>query len=51
MFFIIAVSGCLPHVVLMLDDIDGDPIHFATREEAEAYAKENCAWAYRIIEF
>lgn len=50
MFFIVAVSGCLPYVDILLDE-SGDALSFETREKAEEYAKENCAWEWRIVEF
>ena len=28
---------------------DGEPIFFDTEEEAELYAKENCAFSYKVV--
>ncbi len=50
MFFILAVQGCLPYVDLMLNE-EGETLTFDNKELAEAYAKENCACEYRIVEF
>ena len=50
MFYIVEVQGCEPYVNLVLNE-DGETSAFDTAEEATAYAKENCAWEYQIIEF
>ena len=50
MFFILAVQGCLPYVDLVMGE-DGEALAYETREDAEAYAKEECAWEYKIVEF
>jgi len=50
MFFILAVQGCLPYVDLMLNE-EGEALAFDNKERAETYAKEECAWEYRIVEF
>ncbi len=31
-------------------DEKGEVLRFDTREEAEGYAKKNCAWDYKILE-
>lgn len=50
MFIILSVAGCLPYIDFEVDN-NGEAIIFGTREEAETYAKENCAWEYRIIKW
>ena len=50
MYIIISVQGCFPSLILEIDE-DGDVLVFDTAEEAEAYAQENCAWNYKIIEW
>ena len=52
MFLIISVQGCLPYLELELEeDGEGATMLFNTKEEAESYAKKNCAWDYIIIEW
>jgi len=51
MYFIIYVAGCLPYVDVLIDQKDGHAKVFETRAKAERYAKKNCAWEYRIVEF
>lgn len=29
---------------------DGEPTFFDTKEEAEKYGKDNCAWNYQAVE-
>ena len=55
MFIILEIQGCLPYINIILDDIaietGTDEVKlFNTKEEAEAYAKENCAFEYRLVE-
>ena len=50
MFFIVEVQGCLPYVSFILNE-NGEPMPFDTKEEAIAFANENCAWEWRIVEF
>ena len=35
---------------IMEEDGGGEILYFDTKEEAEKYAKENCAFDYQIIE-
>lgn len=52
MFYIVAVQGCEPYVDVMLDNGEEEiAASFETKVEAEAYAEENCAWEWRIVEF
>lgn len=50
MYLIISVQGCLPYLELERDE-QGTTILFNTKQEAESYTKENCAWDYKIIEW
>lgn len=50
MYFIIQVNGCLPNVSVLTDE-DGIAKAFDTEMQALRYAKETCAWDYRVIEF
>ena len=50
MFLIISVLGCLPYLDLERDE-EGTTMLFNTEGEAESYAKENCAWEYKVIEW
>ena len=50
MYFILAVNGCLPYVDLIMDE-DGETSVFETKEEAKKFAKETCAWDFKIVEF
>jgi hypothetical protein len=50
MFLIISVQGCLPYLELERDE-EGTTMLFNTEQEAESYAKENCAWEYKVIEW
>ncbi len=50
MFYIAEVQGCEPDVAILLGE-DGTPEAFDSKVEAEAYAKENCAWEWRVVEF
>ncbi len=50
MYLIISVQGCLPYLDLEKDE-EGTPMLFDSEQEAESYAKGNCAWDYRIIEW
>ena len=50
MFFIIQVDGCLPYISIMISE-EGEPMVFDTKTEAVEYAKDNCAWDFRIVEF
>jgi hypothetical protein len=47
MFIIIEHNG--DYVVGLMINDEGDNATFNTREEAEAFAKENCAFEYKII--
>jgi len=49
-FVVVEVSGCFPHVNIAIDE-EGKTIVFNTKKEAKEWAKENCAWGYRIVEF
>ena len=51
MYFIIQVDGCLPHVSLLTDEVTGEVIGFDTEMQALRYAKESCAWEYRVVKF
>ena len=50
MFAIYEKISDTDHLGFMLNEETGDKMLFATYEEAEAYAKENCAWRYAILE-
>ncbi len=50
MYLIISVQGCLPYLELEKDE-EGTSMLFDTEREAESYAKDNCAWDYKIIEW
>jgi hypothetical protein len=50
MYLIISVQGCLPYLELVKDE-EGTTRLFDTKQEAESYAKGNCAWDYKIIEW
>ena len=52
MFIILEIQGCLPYINIILDEVAmaNEAKLFDTKEEAEAYAKENCAFGYRITE-
>jgi len=50
MFLIISVQGCLPYVDLEKDE-EGATMFFDTKQEAESYAVENCAWDYKVVEW
>ncbi len=50
MYLIISVRGCLPNLGLEMDE-EGSTLLFDTEQEAESYAKENCAWDYKIVEW
>jgi hypothetical protein len=51
MFIILEWNGFLPEgfIGVMLQE-NGKIEHFATEVEAEKFAKENCAFEYKIIE-
>ena len=50
MFYIAGAQGYEPNVSILLGE-DGTPKAFDSKIDAEAYAKEECAWEYRIVEF
>ena len=50
MFYIAEVQGCEPNIDILIGE-DGAPEAFKGQDEAEAFAKENCAWEWRIVEF
>lgn len=50
MYIVISIQGCLPDLELEKDE-EGATIFFDTKEEAEAYATENCAWDFKILEW
>jgi hypothetical protein len=50
MYSIISVQGCLPNLGLEMDE-EGSTMLFDTEGEAESYAKENCAWDYKIVKW
>jgi hypothetical protein len=50
MYLIISVQGCLPHLELEKDE-EGTAMLFDTEQEAACYAKENCAWDYKVVEW
>ena len=50
MYFILSVAGCLPFVNLEINE-DGYGLVFQSKKEAETYAKENCAWEWKVVEF
>jgi len=50
MYLIISVQGCLPYLEVEKDE-DGTSMLFDTSQEAESYAKEKCAWNYKINEW
>ncbi len=50
MYLIISVQGCLPNLGLEIDE-EGNTRLFDTEQEAESYAKENCAWDYKIVKW
>ena len=49
MFYI--VTNIPPYTDVIQDDNGLLPMEFNTSVEAEEFAKENCAWEYRIVEF
>jgi hypothetical protein len=54
MFYLAEVYGCEPYVGILMDDIvdgDGEAMAFDTEEQAVAYAEENCAWEWEVVEF
>jgi len=50
MFIVLSVQGCFPSISIEIDE-DGEVLLFATEKEAECFAKENCSWEYRIVEW
>jgi hypothetical protein len=50
MYLIISVQGCLPYLEVEKGE-EGTSMLFDTSQEAESYAKEKCAWNYKIIEW
>jgi hypothetical protein len=50
MWIIITEEGCFPYLNLEINE-DGKVRAFQTEAEAEAWAKENCAWRYKVIEW
>lgn len=50
MWILLSVSGCLPWINLEMDE-DGKALTFPSREEAEKYAQEVCAWEYKLVEW
>lgn len=50
MFYIVEVLGCEPYVDVILNE-NGKAMSFETEEAALSYAKENCAWEFRVVEF
>lgn len=50
MHLIISVQGCLPYLELEKEE-EGTTMLFDTEQEAESYAKENCAWDFKIVEW
>ena len=49
-YIILSVQGCFPNINLETNE-EGASIVFSSRTEAEEYAKENCAWEYRIVKW
>jgi len=50
MWVIISEEGCFPYLNLEMNE-DGTVKAFETGAEGEAWARENCAWKYKIIEW
>jgi hypothetical protein len=50
MWIIISEEGCFPYLNLEMNE-DGTVKAFETQAEAETWARENCAWKYKIIEW
>ena len=48
MFIILEHNGSYPNGIMMSEN--GENEVFETEEEAEKFAKENCAFEYKIIE-
>jgi len=46
---IIIISYCESDDAHIMTSPDGETLTFGTVVEAEAYAKENCAWNYKIV--
>ncbi len=51
MYFVVEVIGYLPHVAILLDEETGIARAFDTEMQALRYAKESCAWDYRVVKF
>ena len=49
MFAIFESNGGMPMGLACKEDGSGDTKLFETREQASAFAKENCAFDYQII--
>ena len=50
MWIIISEEGCFPYLNLEMNE-DGTVQTFETQAKAEAWARENCAWKYKTIEW
>jgi hypothetical protein len=50
MWIIISEEGCFPYLNLEMNE-DGTVKAFETGAEGEVWARENCAWKYKIIEW
>jgi hypothetical protein len=50
MWIIISEEGCFPYLNLEMNE-DGTVKAFETGAEGEAWAMENCAWRYKVIEW
>jgi len=50
MWIIISEEGCFPYLNLEMNE-DGTVQAFETEVEGEAWAKENCAWRYKVVEW
>lgn len=50
MYIIISVQGCFPNINIEINE-NGETKIFDTPEQAREWAKENCAWEYRIVKW
>lgn len=51
MFLVLSAMGCFPFVNIETDENEEAARVFGSLGEAEAWAKENCAWDYRIVKW
>jgi hypothetical protein len=48
-YIVISVQGCMPY--FNIEQKNGEARVFKTEEKAQAWARKNCAWEWKVVEW